>query len=100
MKNIDRKYENVISYESRVMALKTYDDVKFVFKVSNTELTNDIQKKLFDVLICNGTEHSLTSEELIIIVKQFLLNLCAMTHEQNLKKHLNDVIKKSQNDFK
>jgi len=87
--------------QAKNMALKYYDEIKmdFTTKIDPT-ISEECQVILYNTLHDIAQKHELEAHDMLIIVKQLLLNVCAMSAEIILDKKLELSTKEAQEELK
>ncbi len=71
---------------AKIMALECYDEIKLDFQTQNQKLSDEIQGVLYKTLHRYAMDNHIETHDMLVIAKQLLLNMCAMSAEQILDK--------------
>jgi hypothetical protein len=93
-------FEKMKVEHAREMAFDCYDNLKMDFKTTNPEQSDQIQRIMYEALIDYAHKNNIDTHEMLVIVKQLLLNMCAMTAEVILDSQQERITREAQEDLK
>jgi hypothetical protein len=87
--------------QAKRMALECYDEIKmdFTTKIDPT-ISEECQAALYNTLHDFAQKHKLETHDMLVIVKQLLLNVCAMSAEVILDRRFETSMKEAQEELR